>query len=31
LYPEFVIVDLGENCALGRVALHPMVDGQGFS
>jgi alpha-L-rhamnosidase len=27
LYPEFVVVDLGTNCALGRVILHPRGDG----
>jgi hypothetical protein len=30
LYPEFIVVDLGKNCAIGRVVLHPTADGQGF-
>jgi len=27
LYPEFVVVDLGNNCAIRRVVLHPRGDG----
>ena len=27
LYPEFVVVDLGTNCAVRRVVLHPRGDG----
>jgi alpha-L-rhamnosidase len=27
LYPEFVVVDLGTNCRLGRVVLYPRGDG----
>lgn len=34
LYPEFIVVDLGTNCALRRVMLHPRGDeaaaGKGF-
>lgn len=27
LYPEFIVVDLGTNCILRRVVLHPRSDG----
>jgi alpha-L-rhamnosidase len=30
LYPEFITVDLGKNCALERIELFPFADGKGF-